>query len=436
MTRPFQQTPQLSRWVRCRRLAHTGLWALLLGMASLPALAQGASADHEQEQGILRFDDRLSLHALFEGARQRHPELGILDAQQQRASAESRFADRWFPDSASAFGYHLSDRPLDDFGMYEDELAMSLPLWMPGEKRARTRLAEATAAVARNGAADFDWRVSGEVREALWKVLQARRAWELAVAQEADLAELLNQAQLLEETGEISRGDRLAVLQQLGSWRAETLSKEAEYQDAVRGYRALSGAAELPAAFEEMRSSQEGITDDHPALQLAREQVTEVSALLDSVQQGNNFRPSIQIYWRNTRPDERSPADAALGVGFELPLGRSPSRGPEAAMVNEALARAQAQLLRQQRELQLQLHEAEHTLHTIELQLDNSAELMAAAESRRELDALELELGEIPVQEWLRRLVGFRAIQRDHELLQLRHGAAVAAYNQAVGESL
>ena len=52
----------------------------------------------------------------------------------------------------------------------------------------------------------------------------------------------------------------------------------------------------MPAAFEEMRSSQEGITDDHPALQLAREQVTEVSALLDSVQQGNNFRPSVQIY--------------------------------------------------------------------------------------------------------------------------------------------
>ena len=62
--------------------------------------------------------------------------------------------------------------------------------------------------------------------------------------------------------------------------------------------------------------------------------------------------------------------------------------------------------------------------------------MMKAATEKYELDKLSFELGEISVRQWLRRLSEYKDIERSHELLLLQKGAAVAAYNQAVGESL
>jgi outer membrane protein TolC len=411
--------------------------AVLCPLALIVLLAVPVAKAQESHEGPpIAFDEQLMLHDLALAARERHPDLGVLEAQQRRASAEEDYAGRWFPDSSLLRGYHLSDQAFEDTGLYEDEIAVSLPLWMPGERKSRSKLASALSSLTASGEAEFDWRVSAEVRDSLWRLLSARRQWELAGEQEANLAKVLEQAVIFEQAGEISKGDRLAVLQELATWKAETMSLEAQYQDAARTFRALTGANALPAAFTEELSAATEITEDHPALRVAQDRMKEISAALDALHQGNNFRPSVQLFWRGQRPDQMSSQIDSVGIGFEVPLGRSPSRDPEIAIANQALAQAEAQYLRQQRELGLQLHEAEHTLHTTELQLANSHELMNAAEERRGLDQLALELGEISMQEWLRRLSGYKTIQRSHELLLLQRGAAIAAYNQAVGETL
>jgi len=75
-------------------------------------------------------------------------------------------------------------------------------------------------------------------------------------------------------------------------------------------------------------------------------------------------------------------------------------------------------------------------LHTTRERLANSATLVEAANERHRLDKLAFELGEFSTQEWLRRLSRFKEIERSHELLLIQQGAAIAAYNQAVGETL
>jgi len=405
--------------------------ALTIVLTVAPAGAQG-----QHEDPPVTFDDKFTLHDLAVATRARHPELGMLEARRYRADVEQDYSDRWFPDSGLLSGYHLSDNVFDDTGLYEDEVAVSLPLWMPGERKSRSKLAEALGSLTDSGAAEFDWRVSAEVRGALWNLLSARRQWELAREQEANLAEVLEQAVIFEQAGEISRGDRLAVQQELATWKAETLSLEAGYQDAVRSFRALTGTGAVPAVYVEELSPADEITENHPVLAMARDRVAELSAAVEAQRKGNNFRPALQFFWRGQRPDQASSQIDSVGIGFELPLGRSPSRDPEIAILSEALAGAEAQYLQKSRALGLQLHEAEHILHTTELQLQNSLQLMDAAEERRGLDRLSLELGEISVQEWLRRLSTYKEIRRSHELLLLQRGEAIAAYNQAVGETL
>ena len=264
----------------------------------------------------------------------------------------------------------------------------------------------------------------------------ARRQWELAVEQEARLSEVLAQVTVFAEAGDLSRGDMLAVVQELAIWKAETMSLEAEYQDMIRNYQSLTGASAVPADYKESLNALHEISETHPAMQLARDLLAATSAKVDVVRQGNNFRPSLQLFWRGTRPEDYAQQISAVGVGFEVPLGRSPRRGPAVALANEELARVEGRLLQLKRQLDLDLHEAEHLLHTTRLKLENSNLMIDAASQRYEMDQLALELGEISTREWLRRLSEFKDIQRSHELLLMQRDAAIAAHNQAVGEPI
>jgi outer membrane protein TolC len=224
-------------------------------------------------------------------------------------------------------------------------------------------------------------------------------------------------------------------MQELALWKAETMTLEAAYQDAIREYRTLTGMERIPADISEPLSEREVIGDDHPALQMAMHELAAVDASAEVAQQTGTVRPSVQLFWRGYRGDRAAPDVNALGLGVAIPLGRSPSRGPQIARANEDLARAHARLTELRRMLDLNLHEARHQLHTSRRQLENSTAMVEAAAERHRLDQLAFELGEFSLREWLRRLSETRKIQQSHELLLMQQGAAIASYNQAVGET-
>ena len=378
----------------------------------------------------------ISLQQVFAAARAAHPDRGVPVATARRADAESAYAGRLFPDSLRLAGFYLDDSLIDDTGFYEDEITLSLPLWLPGERGARRGLAEAAGRVNESAQLEFEWQVSAAVRTALWQLRQARAAWQLSLEQQSQLQSFYAQTLQLEEAGDIARADRLAVLQELATLRAATLNLEAELQDASFYYHALTGLDAAPVDILEARSSAEGVDDQHPALRVALDRVQQGKAALAAVEKGSASRPQLQLFWRETQADVFSDDIGSLGVGVEVPLGRSPQRLPEAAVLNEILALAEAHYLQRKRNLELNLHEAVHQLKVLGELRANSEELLEAARQRYELDQLSRDLGELSIPEWLRRAAAFMQVQRSHESLQLQYGAAIAAYNQAVGESL
>jgi outer membrane protein TolC len=401
------------------------------GLVSEPSLGE---AGHEEAE--LHIDAGLSLSSLLEVTVARQPRAGVLRAEQGRADAETAYGEHWFPEAPEIGGFHLSDRQFDDLGAYENEVALSFPLWFPGEKKAQTRLGEAASAAWVSSKNAYRWRVSGVLRKQVWALVRARRQWELALDQEQYLSDLLEQVTLFTEAGDLSRGDQLATLQELAVWKAETMALEAEYLDTVREYHAFTGLQAVPSDISENLSMVTEISEDHPALQNALNRLAQEAATAEVARQGNSSRPSVQVFWRGYGGDRTSPDIDALGLGFAFPLGQSPRRGPEIAKANEGLAAVEAELLETRRRLDLQLHEARHTLKVTDMQLENSEMMINAANERHRLDQLAFELGEFGVREWLRRLSELKKIQRSHELLLMQKGAAVAAYNQAVGETL
>lgn len=407
--------------------------ACLLVFPAGPATA--AETSGHEEAGIV-LDEQLTLPALLGRTLEHHPQAGVIRAGQDTAAAEEAFGDRWFPDAAELSGFHLSDSTLDDTGFYENEASLNFPLWLPGEKKAQVALGEASAANQSSRERAFRWRVSGLLRQQSWRLARARRHWELALEQEQRLQEVYEQVALFTEVGDTSRSDLLSTMQELATWKSETIELEAEYQDAAREFAALTGSHSMPSDLTETLTGRQDIGNDHPAMQQALDQLAKSSAAAEVVSQGNTARPSVNIFWRDFRGERNTPDVNALGLGFSMPLGKSPSRRPEIAQANEELAMAEARLLQTRRELDLQLHEARHLLHTTEQQLALSEQMMEAARERHRLDELAFDLGEISVRQWLRRLSETKEIQQSHELLLLQQGAAVAAYNQAAGESL
>ena len=393
-------------------------------------------AVEEHADDFLTHDSNLSLTNLLEITLERHPRSSVVAAGQNTARAEADYGKTWFPEAPELAGFHLSDNAFDDIGAYENEVALSVPLWLPGEKTAQTALGEAAWIAYESHRNDLRWRVSAALRRQLWDLATAKRRWELALEQEQRMADVLEQVTLFTEAGDLSRADQLATLQELAIWKAETMTLEAQYQDAVREYRSLTGLGRSPAEISEQLSEEQEIREDHPALQLAMDRLKEASAMAEVTRQGNVLRPSVQVFWRGFRGDRTGPDIDALGFGLAVPLGKSPRQGPQIARADEVFAGAQAEVIETRRRLDLQLHEARHQLKTTRLQLANSDVMIDAANERHRMDKLAFELGEIPLHEWLRRLARQKAIERAHEMLLLQQGAAIASYNQAVGETL
>jgi len=410
---------------------------VLTGLLVICTLIPGivwAVPEHQGE--ILHFDKDLSMSSLLEITLERHPQAGVLAARSATIDAETNYANRWLPDSTELTAFHMSDRAFDDIGVYENEVALSFPLWLPGEKKAQSKLGEVLGASRASGQAEFRWRVSGQLRQQLWQLKLAVRQWQLSVEQEQRLGEVMEQVTLFAEAGELSRADQLATMEELAIWKGETMLLEAEYMDAIRLYRSFTGLEAIPAIIEETLSTLHEIEQEHPALSQAMNHMAEAAAFTEVVRQRTNSRPSLDLFWRGFRGDTRSPDTNALGIGFAVPLGISPRREPELARAFEEYAGAEADLLVTKRELDLQLHEANHVLHTTRERLENSDEIVKAASERYKLDKLAFDLGEFSTSEWLRRLSQVKKIEQSHELLLIQQGAAIAAYNQAVGESL
>jgi len=410
-----------------------------LGVATLAGLIAASApvlALEEHEDISIRYDADLSLSSVLETTLQRHPQAGRLSARAARAEAENGYAQRWFPEASELSAFHMSDRAFDDIGAYENEVALSFPMWLPGEKKAQTGLGKVLSDAKASNERAFRWRVSAQLRQLLWQIKASGRQWELAVEQENRLNDLLSQINIFTEAGDLARADQLATLQELARWKAETLKLEAEYQDAARAYIAVTSLNVVPANLEEKLNETQQVQAAHPALQVAMDRVEEESASHNLARERNTVRPSLDVFWREFRGDRSGLDVNALGIGFSLPLGKSPRQSVDVARANEDLSRAESELLQTRRELDLQLHEARHLLHTTRLQLQNSFVMVETATERFRLDQLSFELGEISTQEWLRRLSQFKDIEQSHELLLIQEGAAIAAYNQAVGETL
>jgi cobalt-zinc-cadmium efflux system outer membrane protein len=394
-----------------------------------------AGAQEAHEHVPLTVDPTLVWQTLIDTTLAAHPRSGELTARAEEAAAWATRGRQWLAAAPSLNFTYLSDRRLDDRDQREYDGGVELPLWRVGERAAVQALARGAAAESDAARGALRLEVAGLLRGALWDISAAANA--NAAAKEAvdTAAELLRVVERRNSRGELPLADVLLAQSALLERQQAALATQAQLVDAERAYQSLTGLQQRPAVFTERRSAREDFDDKHPLLVLADAAITRSRATLDMTDRAARGNPVVTIGPRRQRDALTTMFNDSFAIGVKMPLGGRAHAVTQVAHEGRLVAEAESERGVLLRRLDLDLHEAAHTL----LVLDGS---LALAEQRRDLADRQWRMaqsafgqGEIELRELLRIQESDRNANRDAERMAIERQRTIAAFNQALGET-
>jgi outer membrane protein TolC len=217
--------------------------------------------------------------------------------------------------------------------------------------------------------------------------------------------------------------------------RQAVVAAAARLVDAERSYYVLTGLDRRPAQFAEARSTTPDLGPSHPLLMLADAEVARAESRTELVDREARGNIAVTIGPRREYAAFGTVPTDSVALGVRVPFGGSPHAVTARAGAAHLAATAVAQRGQLLRRLELDLHEAEHTLTVLE-------ESEALAAERRELAAQQSRMaqtafaqGEIELRELLRIQESEQAALRDVQRLAIERQRTIAALNQALGET-
>lgn len=362
-----------------------------------------------------------------------NPEQEVPGAVRRQGEAIRRQASSLLADDPALTIRHESDEATDNFGFTSWEGSVQMPLWLPGQRKRRHAVADATELEAASLARFYQWRISGEVRELLWsgriaqaEVVLARTAVTSAQALEADI----NRRVL---AGELAKTDQILA-------RKETLGSEialaratANLASLVDEYRLLTGLVELPENIQEEEFSGTVTLTDHPALVAASHSVDRARSERDKVRHEKRTNPVLAMGARNERAASGQPVDTILSLELSLPLGLQGQSAPAIAEAERLFTAEQADYATIRRDIEKQqvLARTERQRTEQALELAHQHQKLAAEGLR--LTKRAFELGESDLFTLLQARTQAFTSDRELQLRQHERGRAIARYNQALG---
>jgi len=362
-----------------------------------------------------------------------YPQFVELSARDIEARTLMDRARSWFSSPASLAVRYQTDKPWDDVSLREYEFGLEVPLWRLGQRRAARSLG--TAAIADSKAAVMALRheVTGLLRATLWELERAENALG-AVQDGARVAqELLRVVERRYEAGDLPFGETLLMRSTVLERQAFVIEAEALLVDAERAYQSLTGFNERPLTFAEPLTEREDFDAAHPWLALADTELGRARAEQALVSRAANGAPTLTIGPRRERAAFSDYSADSLGISVSMPFGGSVHRSAEIAAAARVTARAQAQRLQLLRQLELELHEARHSLLVIEASLELAQRRSALAARSFEMSQQAFTQGEMTLLELLRREETALSTQREVIGFEVARQSAIAQINQAIG---
>ncbi len=396
-----------------------------------PAITEKLSVEHIDP---IEIDSALTLPQLVDLTLEKYPDRLINEALAQEADAWQERGDSWLAGSAALALDYNDDRIANDNGSREASAKLEFTVWNWGQRSAAQNVAEQAHNSAQKQSAAVKLEVTGLVRDALWNMALAESRLQQAKYTVDISAQLLEKVRRRVDLGDLARADLLLAESEHLQNRTLLTQAEAEMMHSRKAYASLTQTTHVPANYQEPLSSIDTILPNHPLLEaintfIARKQASvEWAKHTDTINQ-----PKVNIGAKSSR-DQRDGDDMqSAGVGVVIPFGHSTYDAPEIAAAHLELNRALAQREHLQRQLEKNLHEAEHGLEVTRKELTIAKELKQIAETHLKMTETSFTAGEINLLDLLkiqsRSLEAIRNAKEQEVKLQRN----IALYNQAVG---
>ena len=362
-----------------------------------------------------------------------------LDAREAEARATKDVAAGLTPEPGSVSIGSLNDRINRNQGTQEYEVELAVPLWLPGQKAARE--AEAASRIDEAAARHFAVRleVSGEVREAWWalatarstKILAARRL-ETARAMETDVMRRY-------KVGELSRIDANLAQTETYAASAELVEAESTLLQAEQAVQTLTGSPAPKNLDEESPTTRRLIgeagdsAETHPLLAATAAAARSARARVRVADESRRTAPELTLRVVRERSDFAEAYSNRVGIKLKIPFSSDSQVRRETSAAQAEANQSDADLLRTQTRVRLDVERAQRNLQSAERQL-------AMAQERRQLSAENLRLAEKAFslgESDLATLLRIRAAAFDADAFfdrqRVARAAAISRLNQALG---
>lgn len=375
-----------------------------------------------------------SLEEAVQAAMQRHPELPRAEMQRALGAGYRRQADSWLGGDPSASLLYRSDQIGSDVGYREMEAAVSLPLWMPGQRDARQGVAQAIADQADASTALLRWQVRGDVLEQVWQLRLTESDEELADTQWASAQQLESAVARRVAAGELARADLLMVQQ-------DTLSREVDHENtrmaleaALATWRTYTGLDAIPA----MPGNQEPLLGrdfgtDHPLLHREQLRIAQLAARRDDSRRTRQSKPELTLYAKRDRGNVIDPYNNSLGAEISVPFGMAYSTAPRVAESEAALARARMDLAAARRNLELERVRLAQDLSRAQTALQLAERQSRLADERMAMNQRAFDLGESGLFLLLEARSQAASAARSLIRSKIDYQRAVSRYNHLLG---
>ncbi|WP_305909675.1 TolC family protein [Methylomarinum sp. Ch1-1] len=405
----------------------------------LPLLCLTATPNFAENNYIVEhvdpisIDVQLTLPQVIEQTLAKYPDRTLNQALQREADALKQRGDSWLAGSSSLSVQYLDDVVADDIGYRQISGQIQVPLWNWNQRSAGEKVAEQAQLSADKQVAVLKLQVAGLVRAALWDLALENIRYQQS-KQILDISEkLLQKIRRRVDLGDLPRSDYLLAKSDYLQKRSLVTQAEAKVMHARKNYSILTGMNRIPENYTETLSEEATISDRHPLLQAVNAQIERKQAELHWVKSQGSGQPNLQIGMQNERDQRGGRAIQSAGVGISIPFGGKAFLQPQVEQANIELTQGLARREHLYRQLEKNLHEAEHALEVDEAELAIANEMKEIAERHLKMIELSFAAGEINLLDLLKiQAQTHNAIRhaKEHEVQKQRH---IAFYNQAVG---
>ncbi len=405
------------------------VWLMLSHACAI--LADGLSQDSDHVDTVST-NSRMTLHEVLQQVVAIHPQQSLLAAHQQMVQARKVMANSWLPQAPSVGFSHQNDALLSNRDEREWQAQMQIPIWLPGQRQARSQVASLADDSLIQDRAGLQQLAADLLRNAVWEIAMRRNDVSLMENRRSTLRSIGEDVQKRFKAGEVARLDVMQTQQETLQAERQLVTANAELMHAQFRYQQLTGLSEMPAKLEETLSTREHY-EDSPYWQAAqaRLKLAEGQRDLTAIEQRQN--PQLTLSTRTIQGGFDYAYNSSMGVAINIPLQSEVQRAPLLANAEQNIGDARTQLETLRRQLENNLHEAEHNLHVSRQELTLIQQQQTIASENASLARKAYRLGELDLNQLLRlQLLAFEA-ERSLSSQQLQVQWNIARYNQAVG---